>query len=189
MITPEYLTAAVRDRSDARTLFLNEAITNYKAVTDHLRATRPATVFTSGGGSLGWNGGAAVGMKLASPEKTIVCLTGDGSYLFSQPSTVHWVARRYQTPFLQVIYNNRGWRAPKESTLAVHPDGYASKAEEIGVTFDPPPDYAGIAAAAGGAFGAIVREPGELGAALDAAFDAVRNERRCAVVDVWLAHL
>ena len=71
--------------------------------------------------------------------------------MFSQPSTVHWMARKYQTPFLQVVYNNRGWKAPKFSTLAVHPDGYASRAADIDVSFDPPPDYAAIAVAAGGA--------------------------------------
>ena len=86
-----------------------------------------------------------------------MALCGDGSYMFSVPSAVHWIARKYRTPFLQVIYNNRGWKSPKLSTLAVHPDGYASRANEIGVSFDPPPDYAGIAAAAGGAFARRVR--------------------------------
>jgi hypothetical protein len=57
------------------------------------------------------------------------------------------MARHYRAPFLQVVYNNRGWKAPKYSTLAVYPDGYASRAGDIDVSFDPPPDYAGIAAA------------------------------------------
>jgi len=188
-ITPEYVTSAVRQRCAAGTIFLNEGITNYKAIADHLRANHPSTLFMSGGSSLGWGGGAAIGMKLARPDRMVVCLTGDGSYMFSQPSTVHWMARRYGTPFLQVIYNNRGWKAPKNSALALHPDGYASKAEDLGVSFDPPPDYAGIAAAAGGAFARIVRQPEELAPALDEAFHAVREERRCAVLDVWLPHL
>ena len=88
-----------------------------------------------------------------------------------------------------MIYNNRGWKAPKFSTLAVHPEGYASRAEDIGVSFDPPPDYAGIAAAAGGAFARIIQRPEELNSVLEAAFKAVREERRCAVLDVWLPHL
>ncbi|WP_216073474.1 thiamine pyrophosphate-dependent enzyme, partial [Acinetobacter baumannii] len=64
----------------------------------------------------------------------------------------HWMARQYRTPFLQVVFNNRGWRAPRYSTLAVHPSGYASRSDDLGVAFDPPPDYSAIAAAAGGAF-------------------------------------
>jgi acetolactate synthase-1/2/3 large subunit len=119
----------------------------------------------------------------------VIALSGDGSYMFSVPSTVHWMARHYRTPFLQVVYNNRGWKSPKLSTLAVHPRGFASRANEIGVTFDPPPDYAGIAAAAGGAFAATVKEVDDLEPALDAALRAVREEGRAAVLDVWLPHL
>jgi acetolactate synthase I/II/III large subunit len=116
-------------------------------------------------------------------------LTGDGSYLFSIPSTVHWMARRYRTPFLQVIYNNQGWRAPKFSALGVHPDGFTSRAEELPVSFDPPPDYAAIAAAAGGALALTVKRAEELRPALERALHAVREEGRCAVIDAWLPHL
>jgi acetolactate synthase-1/2/3 large subunit len=118
-----------------------------------------------------------------------MALTGDGSYMFSQPSTVHWIARQYKTPFLHVIYNNRGWKSPRLSALAVHPEGYASRANEIGVTFDPPPDYAGIAAAAGDAFARTIRMESELEESLDQAMAAVREEKRSAVLDVWLPHL
>lgn len=188
-ITAEFLTACVRRHIDRDAVILNETITNYTAVTDHIGCTRPLTRFTSGASSLGWNGGASFGMKLAHPEKTVVCLTGDGSYLFSQPSTVHWMARRYQAPFLTVVYNNQGWKAPKMSTLSVHPKGCASQADDIGVAFDPVPDYAGIAAAAGGAFARSVRRPEDLDEAVQAALHAVREEKRAAVLDVWLAHL
>ncbi len=112
VITPEYLTACVRRAVGPDAIALNEGITNYPAISDHMAREKPGTMFASGGGSLGWTGGAAIGMKLAAPDKTIVALTGDGSYMFSQPSTVHWMARRYRTPFLQIVYNNRGWKAP-----------------------------------------------------------------------------
>src|SRR5262249_54471961 len=84
LITPELLTASVRQHIDRDTLILNEGITNYTIINDHIGATRPLTRFTSGASSLGWGGGAAIGMKLARPDKTIACLTGDGSYMFSQ---------------------------------------------------------------------------------------------------------
>jgi acetolactate synthase-1/2/3 large subunit len=189
VITAEYLTACVRRQIDRDTVIVNEGITNYSAINNHIGCVKPGTRFTSGASSLGWNGGASIGMKLAYPEKTVVCLTGDGSYMFSVPSTVHWMARKYQTPFLTVIYNNRGWRAPKFSMLAVHPDGYASKAKDIDVAFDPPPDYSGIAAASGGAFAKIVKNVDEVESAVAEALQVVREEKRCAVLDVWLAHL
>jgi acetolactate synthase I/II/III large subunit len=188
-ITPEYLTACVRRQIDEDTIVLSEGITNYPTICDHLARTKPGTLFTSGGGSLGWNGGAAVGAKLAAPDGTVVALTGDGSYMFSVPSTVHWMARRYGTPFLQVVYNNGGWKAPKFSALSVHPDGYASRARDIDVSFDPSPDHAGIAAAAGGAFARTLCRPDEVEPAIAEALKVVREEGRAAVLDVRLPRL
>jgi acetolactate synthase-1/2/3 large subunit len=188
-ITAEYAIACVRRHLDADTIVVNESISNYLAVIDHSRLTHPGTMLASGGGSLGWNGGAAIGVKLARPDRTVVVFTGDGSYMFSVPSSVHWMARQYGTPFVTVIFNNRGWKSPKLSALAVHPDGYASRANDLGVAFDPPPDYAGIAAASGGAQPFTVRRPEDVPAAVAAAFRVVREERRCAVLDIWIAHL
>jgi acetolactate synthase-1/2/3 large subunit len=188
-LTPEYLTARLRQRIDQNTLVFNEGISNYHTIFDHLELSRPGAMFTSGGGSLGWNGGAAIGGKLAHPDKTVIALTGDGSYMFSVPSSVHWMARRYGAPFLTVIYNNGGWKSPKLSTLAVHPDGYASRSPDLDVSFHPQSDYGAIAHAAGGAFAAIVNSCEELDDALDRAFHAVREDKRCAVVDVRLPQL
>ncbi len=190
-LTAEFLTARIRRAIGEEAIVLSEGVTNFHVIANHAGRVRPGTLFTQGGGSLGWNGGAAVGAKLARPAELIVALTGDGSYLFSVPATVHWMARRYRTPFLQVIYNNRGWRAPKLSMLGVHPDGHGSRAraEDLDVSFDPSPDYAGIAAAAGGALALMVRTAEELDSALERALRAVREEGRCAVIDAWLPHL
>ncbi len=188
-ITAEFLTAALRNAIGGDAIVLNEGITNYDVIFDHMARSKPGTIFASGGSSLGWHGGAAIGAKLAAPDRMVVSLTGDGSYLFSVPSTVHWMARRYRTAFLTVIYNNRGWRAPKLSALAVHPDGYASRAADIGVDFDPVPDYGGIAAASGGAFTRKVLRPEEVDEAIAQALAAVRVEKRAAVLDVVLPPL
>ena len=189
VITPEYLTACVRRQVGLDAVVINEGITNYPAICDHMAREKPGTMFASGGGSLGWTGGAAIGMKLAVPDKTFVVMTGDGSYMFSTPSTVHWMARRYRTPFLTVIFNNRGWKAPKFSALAVHPDGFASRAKDLDLSFDPAPDYSGIAAAAGGAFARVIKRPEDVEAGVAEGLRAVLDEQRCAVLDVWLAHL
>ena len=187
VITPEFLTACVRRQAGLDAIVLNEGITNYPAICDHMAREQPGTMFASGGGSLGWSGGAAIGMKLAAPQKTFIVMSGDGSYMFSQPSTVHWMARRYRTPFLQVIYNNRGWKAPKFSALAIHPEGFASRAADLDLSFDPPPDYSGIAAAAGGAFARVVKRAQDVEPVVAEGLKAVLEEKRCAVLDVWLS--
>jgi acetolactate synthase I/II/III large subunit len=101
------------------------------------------------------------------------------------PSSVHWVARRYGTPTLTVIYNNGGWRAPKQSTLGVHPSGAAATADDFNVSFEPEADLPGIAAAAGGAFAATVSDPAALPAVLKDALAAVHSGRS-AVVSVHI---
>ena len=185
-VTPEWLTAMVRHALGDEAIILSEGVTNYPAIANHVARRLPGTFFASGGSSLGWSGGAAIGMKLAAPERMIAALTGDGSYMFSSPSAVHWLARRQNTPFLQIVYNNLGWNAPRFSALAVHPDGYASRAADLDLSFDPPPDYAGIATAGGGALGIAVTRKNEVEPAIARAIRAVAEERRCAVIDVRL---
>jgi acetolactate synthase I/II/III large subunit len=186
VITSRYLTACVRELlDDADALVLIEVITNYQIVTEHLRASRPGSLIGSGGSSLGWGGGGAVGAKLAAPDRVVVCLTGDGSYLFGVPSSAQWLARRYGTPALTIIYDNRGWAAPKFSTLKVHPDGAAARADDFHASFEPEADLPGVAAAAGGAYGVTVSDPDELPQVLKDALAVVRGGRS-AVVSVHL---
>lgn len=188
VITPEYLTACLREIKDKDTIFVNESISNYETISNHLHVNEPHTLFGSGSGSLGWNGGAAIGMKLAAPDKTVISLTGDGSYFFSVPSTVHWMAKRYETPFLTVIFNNQGWKSPKLSTLGVHPEGIAKQNDDFHVSFDPVSDLGGIAKAAGGAFAKKIEKPEEVMPALKECLEKVRNGQT-AVLDVQVPHV
>lgn len=185
IITPEWLTVCLRNVIDDETIVLNETITNSAVVSRHLPRTKPETMFVNGGSSLGWSGGAALGAKLAKPDKMVVNLTGDATYLFSIPSSVYWMSRRYQAPIMTVIYNNQGWNATKLNLLRLHPDGIAQKNDQYWVNFDQPGDLAKIAEAAGGAFARTVEAPEELQEALRSGVEAV-NRGQSAVIDVRL---
>jgi len=186
VITAEYLTACLRrllDGEDA--LVLHEVVTSSRAVAEHLRPSRPGSVLHHGGGYLGWAGGAAVGAKLACPERTVVSLVGDGSFLLSVPASAFWVQRRYGTPALTVVYDNRGWAGPKFSTLHVHPSGAAAAADDFHVSLEPEVDLPAVALAAGAGFGAAVSDPEELPRVLKEALEVV-HAGRSAVVSVRL---
>ena len=46
VVTPEYLTARIRARLDRDTIVLNEGISNYQTIIDHLRSSRPGSMRT-----------------------------------------------------------------------------------------------------------------------------------------------
>ncbi|KAL5351331.1 hypothetical protein ACLOAV_003186 [Pseudogymnoascus australis] len=179
------------------TIFAIEAVTNTGFVADNIQATLPGSWINCGGGGLGWSGGGALGIKLASEYengagkgKFVVQIVGDGTFLFSVPGSVYWICQRYKIPILTIVLNNDGWHAPKRSLLLVHPDGLGSKAtnEELNISFAPTPDYAGIAkAAAGGKLHAEkVAKTSELEGVLQRAVDAVKGGTT-AVIDAVVA--
>src|SRR4029078_11310104 len=92
----------------------------------------------------------------------------------------------YEAPFLHVVLNNGGWRAPRQAVLSVHPDGLAAKAPGIDIHFPHQPDYAAIAAAAGGAHPETVRSVAELEPAIERALNAIRKEKRAAGIDAHI---
>ncbi|EIT72910.1 thiamine pyrophosphate-requiring enzyme [Aspergillus oryzae 100-8] len=103
--------------------------------------------------------------------------------------SVYWIARRYDLPFLLVVLNNGGWNAPKVSALLVHQDGLSSKSNrreyglDLNISFEPSPDYPGIATAAGTAWGITVKEQEKLDSAIQEAANVVRGGK-CAVIEV-----
>ncbi|EEY16660.1 acetolactate synthase [Verticillium alfalfae VaMs.102] len=157
------------------------------------RNLHPGSWINCGGGGLGWSGGGALGIKLASAAenggrgKFVVQIVGDGTFLFSVPGSVYWIAKRYNIPILTIVLNNKGWNAPRRSLLLVHPDGAGAKAsnEEINISFDPSPDYAGIAKAAAGGdlLAARVGHVEELEGMLKKAIETVQGGQS-AVLDV-----
>lgn len=151
--TTSYLTSRLRALLPHDTIFAIEAVTNTAFVADALRPSLPGTWLNCGGGGLGWSGGAALGIKLAAGPSRFVCqIVADGTFLFSVPGSVYWIAQRYNLPVLTIVLNNNGWHAPRRSLLLVHPEGQGSRVsdEALGISFQPCPDYAGIAVAAAG---------------------------------------
>ncbi|KAF2805129.1 thiamine diphosphate-binding protein [Mytilinidion resinicola] len=151
-----YLAQQLKKACPNDTIWIIEAVTQTGFVADQIQATLPGSWLNCGGGGLGWSGGAALGVKLATDtegKKKFVCqIVGDGTYLFSVPGSVYWIAERYNIPILTIVLNNKGWNAPRKSLLLVHPDGAGSKAsnEELNISLAPTPDYSGIAKAASG---------------------------------------
>ena len=183
-LTAGLVAKALDETLGERGVLLHEAVSNTFEAIPQIRRGGGRRLFGSGGGSLGWGGGAALGVKLALPGEDVAYLTGDGTFVFANPSAVYWGARRYEAPFLTVILNNSGWRAVKAATLEQHPEGAASELGYFASDFEPGADL-GLVARSAGAHTATVTTAAELEPALTDALAATRAGV-AAVVDVRL---
>ena len=179
-ITASWLSYQVGQSLDPETIIVNELVN-----TAGFNRTLPGTQFNAGGSSLGWAGPAAVGAKVAAPDKQIVCCSGDGSWMFGNPQVVTWASRFHKAPVLFIISNNRGYSTGTTQVLRSYPEGYAAKLQDVtGGWFDPCPNYSGEAAASG-AYGEKVTDPEQVGPAIKRGLQAVK-EGAPAVLDMWL---
>ncbi len=186
-ISPEWLCHCIAEAVDEDTIILDETITNSTSLKRQVPRTKPGTFFTSGGSSLGWALGAALGAKLASPDKTIVSVIGDGSFIFGNPIATLWAASVYRAPFLSIIFNNELYKAPKRHLqMSYGRESFSAKTGYwIGTDIKPSPDYAAISQASH-AYGQLVKDPSELKTALKHALDQVHSGMP-AVLDVRIS--
>ncbi len=139
-------------------------------------ARRPGPAAFSGRArpaGLGWGAGAALGVKLAEPDRQVTAVLGDGSYIFSNPVAVHHAAQMHKLPVLFIVVNNAMWGAVRRATLGMYPQGDAAKSNKPPfIDLDELPAFDKVCEAAGG-YGERVEDPAELSGALERALKAV----------------
>jgi acetolactate synthase-1/2/3 large subunit len=182
-ITGKWLSACVNKLLDDKTILVNE----YPTVLEEMVIEHPGRYFGNpSAGGLGWGMGAALGAKLATPDRTVICAVGDGAYMFGNPTAVHYVSESMQLPVLFVIANNARWAAVHRSTLSTYPKGHASETKQPPfATLEPSPRFEHVVRASGG-LGERVTEPALLMPALEKALKFVKEEKRQAVLNVGL---
>ena len=71
----------------------------------YYRYSRPRTFLSSGGlGTMGYGLGAALGAKVAMPEKRVINIAGDGCFRMNMNELA--TASRYNIPVIEVVVNN-----------------------------------------------------------------------------------
>ncbi len=82
----------------------------------------PRTNIVAGGMSgIGFGVPAAIGAQIAAPEKQVVALVGDGSFL--QTGTEMATAAMLDLPLVVVVLNNGGWEAIKDLQIDLFGEG------------------------------------------------------------------
>ncbi|MGD9617246.1 MAG: thiamine pyrophosphate-requiring protein [Alphaproteobacteria bacterium] len=180
-ISPVRVSACLREARDPDSTIVNE----YTLLPEHCPSIRPGGFFgSSPAAGLGWGAGAALGVKLAEPERQVIAVLGDGSYLFANPVAVHHAAALHRLPVLFVVVNNAMWGAVRRATLGMYPQGEAARSNRPPfIDLDELPAFEQVCAAAGG-YGERVEDPAELPRALERALHAVNVEKRQALLNV-----
>lgn len=180
-LTVDVLGAAIADIVDEYTTIVEDAVTSSRKLMEQIVISRPGSYITNGASGLGWGVPAAVGVKLARPDDLVVCITGDGGYLFSVPSVCAWIAADNSAPTLTIIIDNEGWNAVEGSTRASYPSGASAQFGVPESRFKSPLDLR-AAANAVDSYTALVNEISGLDGTLTEAVDAVESGKPAVVV-------
>lgn len=180
-IDPGFATRLIAEKCGQDAIYIAESAFQ----PDHARLTRPGSYFgLTPAGGLGWGLGAALGTKLAAPEKLVVAAVGDGAYIFNNPLAAHYVSQAENLPILMVIYNNGGWESVRRANRSMYPDGIAVNGNRQPLSdFTVDTSFEKVVEANGG-LGIRVNDVSELEQAIDKALHAVQVEGRQALLNV-----
>src|SRR6266566_1203880 len=139
------------------------------------------------GAHLGSGVGTAAGVKLARPNQQVICLVGDGSFVFGP--TALWNMARLELPVITVVYNNHAYGGPHSRVIEKTAGGKMVQKRQFVHDYLGNPDMNMAYLAKGfGVEGEVVESPGELRAALARARKAT-VEGRPYLIDAQVARV
>jgi benzoylformate decarboxylase len=114
---------------------IDETVSSGVGVRRFLKSDDAQSFFGLRGGGIGWGLPAAIGVKLALPDRPVVALLGDGSALYTIQGL--WTAARERLNMVFVIINNYSYRILKQRTNAMK--ALAAQADTyVGMDLDRP---------------------------------------------------
>jgi benzoylformate decarboxylase len=142
-MAPLALVHAVAQATPAGATIVDETISSSAGVRTFFTCEDAKSYFGLRGGGIGWGLPAAIGVKLALPQRPVIGLIGDGSAMYTCQGL--WTAAHDSVPVVFVIFNNASYRILKQRTLALK--GFAAEDDRyVGMDLDKPLiDHVGLA--------------------------------------------
>jgi acetolactate synthase I/II/III large subunit len=173
---PERILADVREALPRDAFLTTDVGWNKNGVGQQFPIYEPGTIFTPGGyATMGFGAPAALGVKLARPERVVVALVGDGG--FGQNPAMLATAMEESIAVVWIIMNNYAYGTIAGLEKAHFGTTYGTVFEKDGKPYSP--DYAAIARAYG-IDGVKIASAAEFKPALER---AIQSNRPC-VIDV-----
>lgn len=164
IIKPQSLIKKIYEKTRGKALVSTDVGQHQMWTAQQYRFDMPRGWVTSGGlGTMGFGFPASLGVKLARPEETVFCITGDGGFQMNIQELA--TAVDYQIPVKIAIINNRCLGMVRQWQELFYEKKYSS------TIFDYAPDFSRIAEAYG-ALGLRIEHPEEIEGALEKSFQA-----------------
>ena len=146
-VQPLALIHAIGEILPRDTVVVDETVSSGGGLRQLVKSDDAQSFFGLRGGGIGWGLPAAVGVKIALPDRPVICLSGDGSAMYTIQSL--WTAARYKIGVVFVIFNNTSYRILKQRLFAQR--GYAAQLDTyVGMELNNPTiDYVGLARSLG----------------------------------------
>jgi acetolactate synthase-1/2/3 large subunit len=165
---PERILADVRAVLPRNAIITTDVGWNKNGVGQQFPIYEPGSILTPGGyATMGFGSPAALGAKVASPDRVVVSLIGDGG--FGQNPAVLATAAIENIPAIFLIMNNRAFGTIAGLEKAHYDTTFGTLFEKDGESYSP--DYAAIARAYG-VEGVKIQSAAEFKPALEAAIKA-----------------
>ncbi|MEM8972837.1 MAG: thiamine pyrophosphate-binding protein [Pseudomonadota bacterium] len=154
-------------------IIVDETITASIDLAKTIQFERPGDYYGARGGGIGQGIAGALGVAVGEPNRTVICMSGDGSAMYAIQAL--WTATHIELPILFIILANREYRILKHNV-----DVYRQR---FGITSQEPyahmdlglPQLGFVEMAAGmGVAGTRVTQADEIGAAMQTALQTGR---------------
>ena len=172
-IAPLRMMHELSQAAPADTVIVDDSISARPILHEAFEFSRPGSMHSErAGGAIGWGMGAALGVKLAEPQRPVLGIIGDGSAMLSAQAL--WTASAYEIPAIYAICNNGGYRVLKVNLHAYFEEVLGEPDRETSyLGMDLPQEFdLGAIAAAMGVASERIDDPGRIGPAFERALDS-----------------
>lgn len=104
-LTGPYVVEEIYRKTNGEAIIVTEVGQHQMWAAQYYKYPKSRTLLSSGGlGTMGYGLGAAIGAKVANPDKTVINIAGDGCFRMNMNEIA--TAARYNIPVIQVVINN-----------------------------------------------------------------------------------
>ena len=146
-------------------IVIDDSLSSKDALHAAIQFTESDGIYGERIGAIGWGMGAALGVKLAKPDRPVFAVVGDGSAMMTVQAL--WSAANYNIPVVYLVCNNRSYRILKLNMNIHRQEILGEVVEEgfegyVGMDFPLPLNLAGMAEAIG-VYGRTISDPDDIG--------------------------